>query len=154
MPKRTQAPSPATAIDGFLDRFEPSVATTARKAVALLRKRYGGATVWVYDNFNALVFAFGQANPLFSIAVYPRYATLFFAEGTLLADPEGLLEGSGSTYRHLKLLDGVAMLDRPAVKALLSQAVARASPPLAKRGGTVVIKSISKKQRPRRPTSR
>jgi hypothetical protein len=138
----------------FLAKFEPAVAKCASACVRKLRQRYPGAAVLVYDNYNALAVAFGtsekRADLLFSIAVYPKYPSLFLMNGPALDDPEHLLEGGGSTVRHIKLLDGPKVLDRPAVRALLAQAVELAPTPLPKRGGTLTIRSISKKQRPRR----
>jgi hypothetical protein len=49
----------------------------------------------VYRNYNALVVGFcvgdRASSGLFSIAVYPRYVTLFFLKGAALPDPNGLL---------------------------------------------------------------
>lgn len=70
--------------------------------------------------------------------------------GPRLDDPEGLLEGNGTRVRHLKLLEGARVLDRPAVRALLQQSIALSETPLPKRGGTLIIRSVSKTQRPRR----
>ncbi len=49
------------------------------------------------------------------------HATLGFANGALLKDPEGLLEGTGKLMRHIKFKEGSA-LPRSAVTALLKQA--------------------------------
>ena len=48
----------------------------------------------VYDNYNALVFAFASTDrasgAILSNAVYPRWVTRFFAHGVDLSDPQGL----------------------------------------------------------------
>jgi hypothetical protein len=50
------------------------------------------------------------------------------------------------------LLENAKTLDEPAVRALLKAAVARAKSPLdPKKPRKLIIKSVSKKQRPRRP---
>lgn len=50
------------------------------------------------------------------------YATLGFERGAQLADPEGLLEGTGVKMRHLKLRLGLGP-EHPGLRALLAQAV-------------------------------
>ena len=68
-----------------------------------------------------------------------------------LADPARLLKGSGTRVRHI-VLDEVAVLDRPPVRALIHQALSHADPPIdAKARRRMAIRSVSAKQRPRRP---
>ena len=110
---------------------------------------------WSYDDYNALAVGFGPteraSEAIFSIAVFPRWVSLFFFQGAKLEDPEKILEGRGKTIRHI-VLEGQATLDRPAVKALMKQALERAPKSLdEKTRGRLIIKSISAKQRPRRP---
>lgn len=77
--------------------------------------------------------------------------SLFFVHGATLPDPQRLLKGSGKTIRHIVLNDA-AMLDTPAVRALMAHALENAATPLvATRPKRIVIKSIFAKQRPRRP---
>jgi hypothetical protein len=68
-----------------------------------------------------------------------------------LPDPEKLLVGNGKVARHIRLASA-ATLDLPAVKALIDEATRRAPvsfDPAAP--GRLIIRSISAKQRPRRP---
>jgi hypothetical protein len=139
----------------FIDRYTPEVAADARKALAFMSRRLPTATQMVYDNYNALVVGFGAGpkagDVIFSIALYPRYVTLFFARGAELPDPHGLLEGEGKSVRHVKLRP-VSRLETPEVTALIDAALAIAQPPLPADGrGELIIKSVSAKQRPRRP---
>ena len=143
-------------LDTFIDRYSPEVAADARRALSIMRQWLPTATRLVYDNYNALVVGFGAGPKVsditFSIALYPRYVTLFFARGVELADPDGLLEGSGKGVRHVKLRP-VSRLESREVGALIDAALAIAMPPLPNSGdGPLIIKSISPKQRPRRPT--
>lgn len=65
-------------------------------------------------------------------------------------DPHGLLQGSGSQNRFIRL-DGPATLAKPEVRELIEAAVARAKTPLPASGsGSTIIRSISARQRPRR----
>ena len=118
-------------LDTFLAKYSPDVASDARRALAFLDKRLPTATRLVYDNYNALVVGFGTSDKvgdiILSIALYPRYVTLFFLRGTRLPDPHGLLEGSGSTVRGVRLTP-ISRLETPEVGALIDAAVANASP--------------------------
>lgn len=141
-------------LDVFIDRYTPELAGDARKALAFMAVRLPTATRLVYDNYNALVVGFGTSEKvgdiILSIALYPRWVTLFFLRGTVLPDPRGLLEGSGSTVRGVRL-QPISRLETPAVGALIDAAVANAAPLPATGDGPLIIKSISAKQRPRRP---
>ncbi len=57
------------------------------------------------------------------IAVQRSHVNLGFYHGAWLADPAGLLEGTGKNLRHVKLRD-VASARRPAIKTLLQEAIA------------------------------
>ena len=71
----------------------------------------------------------------------------------MLPDPDGLLQGEGSTVRHIRLEDE-ATLDRPDVKAMMTTAMEMAKVPFDKETKyKLVINSVSAKQRPRRPAS-
>ncbi len=147
--------SPKKQLDAFIAKFSPEVATATKKALAAMRKRLPGAIELVYDNYNALAIAFGPTertpDVIFSIAVYPRWVSLFFFHGAKLKDPKKLLKGSGTQVRHI-VLDTTSRLENPDVNALIDQALAQAKTPLdPKQKGRIVIKSIAAKQRPRRP---
>jgi len=153
MPKKT----PTAELAGFLAKYEPAVATIARAALARLRKRLPGATEIVYDNYNALAVGFGPADraseAIFSIAVYPRWVSLFFLHGAGLKDPAKLLKGTGGRVRHI-VLNKADDIGSRVVEALIAAALAAAKRPIdstAKR--RLIIKSVSAKQRPRRPTN-
>ena len=68
-----------------------------------------------------------------------------------MPDPDGLLEGDGKQVRHIPL-ESPGVLDTPAVRALMKEALERADVPFDRRAKSrIVIKSISAKQRPRIP---
>ncbi len=140
----------------FLAKFSPEIQKTTKAVLVKMRSRVPGACEVVYDNYNALVVGFSATektwNSVFSIAVYPRWINLFFLQNALdLTDPEKLLQGRGKVVRSIRLTSA-ADLDRPAVRALMRQALSLADPPYDCRAkGRIVIRSISKKQRSRRP---
>ena len=142
-------------LEAFLVKYLPPVAALGRAATKRLRVRFPTCDALVYDNFQALAVGFstnGKTRPAFvSVALYPRWVNLFFLQGAGLPDPERLLQGSGSIVRHIRLARAED-LDAPAIRALLALAEAAAEPPVdPSRRGQLVIKSISAKQRPRRP---
>lgn len=146
--------TPQEQLDTFIDKFTPDIAATIRRAVAIVSARLPGATILVYDNYNALAIAFGASEKrqsiVCSVAGYPRWVSLFLSNGPTLPDPEGLLEGAGNTVRHVKLIGD--RMDSPAVAALIDAAAASVATPIDPAGdGRLVIKSISARQRARRP---
>src|SRR5438132_12406270 len=124
--------SPEQQLAGFIVRYTPEVAALAREALARMRARLPGAVELVYDNYNALAIGFGPteraSEAIFSIALYPRWVSLFFLHGVNLPDPQKLLKGSGKMVRYLVLADA-ATLDKPAVRALIAQALNGAAKP-------------------------
>ena len=147
--------TPELQLAGFIAKYTPEIGALAHATLAKMRARLPGAIELVYDNYNALAIGFGSteraSDVIFSIALYPRWVSLFFFPGVDLPDPENLLKGNGKVTRHIVLKDA-ADLDKPAVKALMAHALKRAERPLnSKVPGRIIIKSISAKQRPRRP---
>jgi hypothetical protein len=147
--------TPKEQLDVFIDRFTPEVATVARRALVKMRKLTPGALELVYDNYNALAIGFSPTeragDGIFSIALFPPHASLFFLQGAMLSDPTRRLRGTGTVVRHIVLVD-LSVFEEPAVRMLFDLALARAKVPLdPKQRRRLIIKSISAKQRPRRP---
>jgi hypothetical protein len=154
--KKAETTSAEAQLDRFLDAYTPEIAAFARVALAKMRKRLPHAVEMVYDNYNALVCGFGPteraSEAVFSIVMFPKYVSLCFLQGAVLPDPKGLLEGEGNVVRHIRLQDQET-LDRADVKAMMATAMKMAKVPFdMKAEYKLVIKSVSAKQRPRRPT--
>jgi hypothetical protein len=139
----------------FLAKYEKSIAMLAQAAVAKLRKQVPGATEMVYDNYNALVMGFGPSEKaslaVFSIVLYPRYVSLAFLQGAGLPDPGKRLHGDGKVVRAVRLTTA-AVLEEREIRELIAVAKERAEvriDPQQRR--KLIIKSVSKKQRPRKP---
>jgi hypothetical protein len=152
---RSTPSSSAAEVNAFLAKYSPEIAALGRAARRKLRGMLTGWHELIYDNYNALVFGFSPtprpSDAVLSIALYPRWVRLFFLQDApSLHDPERLLSGSGTRVRGL-VLQSAADLDRPAVRALIAQAV-RTAPAPAPRGRrtATTIRSVSAKQRPRR----
>ena len=142
----------------FISKYTPAVAKEGRAALKAMTRLVPGATRMVYDNYNFLVIGYGPSerasDAVVSLAFTPRWITLCFLQsGTKLPDPQKLLRGSGSRVRNVRL-SSAKDLSTPAVKALLAESLRRAGVPIdPKARGRLIIKSISAKQRPRRPRS-
>jgi len=142
-------------LDGFIDKFTPEVAALTRNLIEKMKRRVPGATIMVYDNYNALAIGFGPTDKaghaVLSLAVMPRWVTLCFLRGVGLPDPHRILNGSGSRVRHVRLHTPEAF-DDPQVQDLIEAALDRSEPPIDQAAEQeLIIKSISAKQRPRRP---
>jgi hypothetical protein len=142
-------------LDGFIDKFTPAVAALTRALLEKAKARIPAATILVYDNYNALAIGFGPndkaGQAILSLAVMPRWVTLCFLWGVHLADPHGLLKGGGSRVRHVRL-HKPEDFDDPRIDALIAEALEKADHPIDPTAAQqLVIKSISAKQRPRRP---
>lgn len=133
-------------LDKIIAKRPPEMAKLTSEVLAKLRPRFPGATELVYDKKNSLVIGFcpdeRASNVINSIAVYSKWINLFFFEGDTLPDPEGLLQGTGSMVRSIRITSA-RELDAPAVKALMAEARKRADPPLnPKARRQVVIRQV------------
>ena len=108
-------------LDSFIDKYSPEVASLTRALFDKMKARVPGATIMVYDNYNALAIGFGPSGraseAVLSLAVMPRWL-LYFLDGARLADRNGLLRGQGTKGRHIRVTEAV-QLDDPAVDALI-----------------------------------
>jgi len=143
-------------LEGFIDKYTPEIAAATRACLAKMRQRLPGAAVLIYDNYNSLAIGFGPSEKpseaIFSIVPYPRWILLFFLQGAGLPDPHGLLKGTGKVVRSIRL-ESAEDLDKPAIKELMAVALQSAKRKIdTKAQSKLVVKSISAKQRSRRPT--
>jgi hypothetical protein len=154
--KMPRTASAAQQLASFLAKYSPKIAAQGRRALAKMRKRLPGATEMVYDNYNGLVIGFGPTDKpslaIFSILLMPDHVTLCFLQGASIPDPNHRLKGGGNLVRHVRLVPP-SVLDDPEILDLMNAALYRAKVPIdPKARRQLIIKSISAKQRPRRPT--
>ena len=151
---RVAEQSPQRRLAEFIGKYSPEVARAARAARTTVRKLLPGAFELVYDNYNALALAFSPtervSDVILSVALYPRWVSLFFARGASLPDPDKVLRGSGSRIRHV-VLQPVTAIDTPPVRALIRAAIDTHPKRVPGSRGRTIIKSASARQRPRRP---
>ena len=115
--------SPEEQLASFLAKFTPEIESLAHAILLKMRARYPSALELVYDNYNALAIGFGPSERVsettFSIAVYPKWVSLFFLQANRgLPDPENLLKGSGNVVRHIRLPSAAALDEQRTIVAL------------------------------------
>ena len=150
--------SAAQELAKFMAKYEPGIVRQAKQVLAKVRKKTGGAVEMVYDNYNGLVIGFGPTEKpslaVLSVLIVADHVTLCFLQGKGLPDPGKRLQGAGNVVRHIRM-EGPETIDEPEVQELVKVALERAKVPIdPKQKRKLVIKSVSKKQRPRRPAKR
>ncbi|MGO9325793.1 MAG: DUF1801 domain-containing protein [Terracidiphilus sp.] len=139
---------------GFIDKFEPEMAKAIRAVRAALRKRLPTANELVYDNYNFFVIGYSStlrpSDSFISLVADGHGVRIAFYWGAKLPDPAGILLGGGNQNRFIRL-ESARDLSKPEVDALIQAAIAYGKTPLPETGrGSLVIRSVSAKQRPRR----
>jgi hypothetical protein len=146
-------PSPNAQFSAFLSRFAPEIVALVKRCLPKLRRAVPCSYQLVYDYSNSLVVAFSMSErgyeAIVAIAIYPRWVRLYFDKS--LPDPQGLLEGAGGKVRRVTIKPA-SDLDHGEIHALLKAAIKHSGVTFPRTRSTrMVIKSESKKQRPRRP---
>ena len=148
----TRPPSPNAQFAALLSRFPPEIVALVKRCLPKLRRAFPGSTQIVYDYSNSLVVAFSMSErgyeAIVALAIFPRWVRLYFDKS--LPDPKGLLEGSGSKVRSVTLR-AASDLDHGDIHALIKAAIKHSGVTFPRtRSIRMVIKSESKKRRPRR----
>jgi hypothetical protein len=154
----TKAATPERQLAGFIAKFAPANAALIRAARRKMRARLPRAVELVYDNYNFFVIGYGPSEraseAIFSLAAQASGVALCFLQGAKLPDPGKRLRGSGNVVRSVRI-ESAATLDEPAVRRLVQVALERARVRIPAQGKhKLVIKSVSAKQRPRRPVAK
>jgi len=129
-------------LHSLIKQRSPEIAALTKGVLARMRRLLPGSDELVYDKKNSLVIGFCSAdrasNVINSIATYRKWINLYFFEGDSLPDPEGLLQGTGTMVRSIRLTDP-KQLDSPAVKALIAAAADCAEPPLDRKARRKIV---------------
>lgn len=143
-------------VSAMISRYSPEIGAQFRKARAELRAKVPRGFELVYDQYSAFGCGYSttpkSSGVVISLVAYPKWVTLFFFQGARLPDPDGILKGTGSRIRSVRL-DPPSLLKSRAVNRLLNAAIAQyeeafaAAPHLATQ-----IRSVMTKRRPRRPS--
>ena len=143
-------------LKSFVAKFDPRHQTLIRAVRKVLRERFPTANELVYDNYNFFVIGYSPterpSDAIVSIAAAANGVGLCFLQGAKLKDPKRILKGSGNQTRFLRL-ESADVLASDEVEALLAAAMGQPKTPFRETGrGKLIIRSVSKKQRPRRKT--
>src|ERR1700692_4306262 len=128
---------PEQQLASFIAKYAPEIGAQAEAIRNRMRKLYPTALELVYDNYNALAIGYAPgektSEAIFSIALFPRWVSLFFLQAKGLPDPDKILKGSGNVVKHV-VLESLDTLRDPPVQSLMKEAVARAKVPFPKHG--------------------
>jgi hypothetical protein len=146
--------TPENQLKAFVDKFEPAMRKLISDCRKAMRKRFPTANELVYDNYNFFVIGYcpteRPSDCVASLAANSKGIGLSFYHGATLPDPHSILQGSGIQNRFVRL-QSATDLAKPEVLELLDAAEMQSDPAFPEAGaGTLIIRSISKKQRPRR----
>ncbi len=136
-PARGTTPDPdvRTASGDFaalISRFDPPVPEIATRARALIAAVLPGVVEVVWEHQGTIGYGTGprkMSEHFCYLALYPRHLNLGFNHGAELADPAGLLHGSGALMRSRRIT-AVEQLDDPALRDLIGAASRHRVPPL------------------------
>jgi hypothetical protein len=136
--------------------FAPEVQDTAWWIREFIWERFPTSNELIYDNYNALAIGWGLTDRLadvfVSFAVYGGGVNLGFNRGNELSDPQGLLKGGGSYYRHYRLgrqADFPSAYMEGLMHDAWMNAQSRLKPTAKPAEGLTMVKSVSeKKKRP------
>jgi hypothetical protein len=141
----------------FLSAYDEKIVELTLAARRFVLTLAPGATEAIYDAYNAVAVGYsftGRLKESFChVAVYPKHVNLGFNHGAELADPRGILQGTGKQVRHVTIRKA-ADLNNDYLRRLVRTAVKK-SKELAASGEVPEIKPQSvvqaiyaKKRRP------
>ena len=145
-------PSPNAQFSAFLSRYSPEIVALVKRCLLKLRRAFPGSNQLVYEYSNSLVVAFGMSErgyeAIVAVAIFPRWVRLYFDKS--LPDPKGLLEGAGTKVRSVTL-KAASDLDDKDIQALIKAAIKHSGVTFPRtRSNRMIIKSVAKKNRPKR----
>ena len=144
-----------TQLERFIAKFEPAMQRLIRQLRRAMQRRIPAANELVYDNYNFLVIAYCPTEKVsdsyLSLGANGHGVNLFFGyNGSKLADPEGLLEGTGKLNRFVRI-QSAKQFASPGIQALISSAIGLSNVAPTRTGPRrLLIRAVSPKQRPRR----
>ena len=91
----------------FLKPYDREIRDLALQVRAVVLEEMAPCYENIYDAYSAVAIGYGTSERLgdgiFHIAVYEKSVNLGFNHGATLDDPKGILEGSGTSIRHIKI---------------------------------------------------
>ena len=156
---------PPAALIKFLKPYDREVQRLALDLRSLVLEELAPCHENIYDAYSAVAIGYGPMDRLsdgvFHIAVYSKSVNLGFNHGARLADPVGILEGTGKHIRHIKIRSQ-SDLTRPELRSYVRRArqvaiddarkLGETAPPVV--GVISTVKAVYPKKRRPVPTSR
>ena len=109
----------------FLKPYDREVRDLALQLRALVLEEMAPCYENIYDAYSAVAIGYGTSDRLrdgvFHIAVYLKHVNLGFNDGATLADPKGILLGSGNQIRHISIKTPED-IKRPEIRAYIRRA--------------------------------
>ena len=130
MPRLKPTPPPKQLLQ-FLKPYDRSIQELTLSLRAIVLDELAPCHESIWDAYNAVALGYGPSERLKDdvchIAVYPKHVNLGFNQGAHLADPRGILQGTGKNVRHVTLKTP-ADFGRPTIRQYLRGARALADP--------------------------
>ena len=106
--------------DDFLSTYDPQVGALAGQLRILILETLPGMIEQVDPPSKIIAYGYDRTYKGLVCAIAPQktYVNLMFSRGADLADPAGLLEGTGKRARHIKVRKQ-ENAERPELRALL-----------------------------------
>ncbi|MEQ8676366.1 MAG: DUF1801 domain-containing protein [Aggregatilineales bacterium] len=109
----------------LLENADPKIATIATQVRQLIQKLHPYTVEVPRTKEKTATYGFGtkkMSEAYAFISVHKKHVNLGFYHATKLDDPHALLEGTGASIRHVKLLD-LADVVNPAITNLVNHAM-------------------------------
>ncbi|MGH9929391.1 MAG: DUF1801 domain-containing protein [Pyrinomonadaceae bacterium] len=149
---------PPPALIKFLKPYDREIQKLALDLRVLVLEEMAPCHENIYDAYSAVAIGYGPTDRLsdgvFHIAVYAKGVNLGFNHGATLADPRGILQGTGKQIRHIKIRTA-SDLARPEIRSYVRRARKMALDDARKLGETApklagvvsTVKAIYRKKR-------
>lgn len=123
-------------VDSLLKAYPAEIRDLANQVRAFVIDGFPGAIEQVKTGWKAIMYGTGEKIYEQVVVVHPErtHVNLGFSMGAELPDPEGLLEGSGKSIRHVKVANPAVLKSKP-LRVLLKQAIAAGGMGRDRRGG-------------------
>jgi hypothetical protein len=110
----------------FLYRYDPAIQSLALGLRQVIHEEMAPCHEYIFEMRSKVVVLYGSterviADGICNIGVFRRHVTLAFLRGTDLEDRAGVLQGTGTAMRHIRLTK-LSDLDRPEIRRYLRKA--------------------------------
>jgi hypothetical protein len=146
--------APESHVRASIDSLNPETQKLMRSVRSAIRKRFPTLNELAYTYATSFVISYSPTangiDGIVAIAARADGVRLYFGQGVQLADPKGLLQGTGKQTRFVHV-ETASQLAHPDMEVFFAMAIAQSKVPVPSEGpGTVIIKTDGTQQRTRR----